>query len=260
MKEREREPCGERHPGPRSGFVLPLAIVLLPAFLALSFSAFVLARSQLALLTMDDRLVEELAAAHPPVTLVPAPGEEVVPLEAGYLLLQAAPGPMADGRRGHRVAWRVDPELLAGSWTQVPDGPPDLGPIPLSRILWATRPEESGGGGGHEGEWHLPSGHRIQGEGAVLLASEDQGVVVLLAPGSVEVAGEGPLPAVLMAGGDVVLTGQVVLVGAVRAHGLVRVQEYARVVPDSAVVHAGLSHPFLAGPHLLPGGERLGRH
>lgn len=260
MKERRGESCGEGERRPRGGFVLPLAIVLLPAFLALSFSAFIVARSQLALLALDDRLVEELAAAHPPGTLVPAPGEEGLSLEGGYLLLRAAPGPMADGRRGHRVAWRADPEILAGSWTQVPDGPPNLGPIPLSRILRAARREEPGGWVDHEGEWDLPSGHRIQAEGSVLLASEGQEVVVLLAPGSVEVAGDGPLPAVLMAGGDVVLSGQVVLVGAVRAHGAVRTREYARVVPDSAVIHAGLSHPRLQDPHLLPGGERLGRH
>jgi hypothetical protein len=252
-------------PDSRDGFVLPLVILLLPAFLALTFSAFVLARGQLELVTMDGRLVEELAAAHPPPTLFPAPGEEVFVLEAGFLLLQAAPGSMAEGRRGHRVGWMPEPALLAGAWALTPDGPPDLGPIPFPRVLASALAEGPGSAEGQgaeelaEGEWVLPSGQRVRAEGGVLLAPEG-GPVLVLAPGSIQVTGEGPLPGVMMAGGDVVLAGEIAMTGAIRAHGSVGFDVGARFVPDSAVTHAALSHPLLLRPHLIPGGERLGRH
>lgn len=246
-------------PASRYGFVLPLAIVLLPAFLALTFSAFVIARGQMDLATMDGRLVEELAAAHPPPTLLPAPGEEVLVLEAGFFLLQAAPGSMAEGRRGHRVGWMPEPALLAGAWAWAPAGPPDLGPIPFHRVLASVLAEGHEPEGSQEGEWVFPSGQRVHAAGGVLLALEG-GPVLVLAPGSIQVTGEGPLPGVVMAGGDVVLAGEIAMTGAIRAHGSVRFEAGARFVPDSTVIHAVLSHPLLLRPHLLPGGERLGRH
>ena len=116
------------------GVILPLAILLLPAFLALAFAAFTLAHGEWAMLRLDDGLVEELASAHPPAVVLPAVGEEVVSLGGGFLLLQSPPGPQASARRGHRVGWIPDPPRWAGEWSRTPDGPPELGPSPLSRL------------------------------------------------------------------------------------------------------------------------------
>jgi hypothetical protein len=243
-------------PSDQGGFILPLAILLLPAFLALAFAAFTLAHGEWAMIRLDGRLVEELASAHPPAAVLPAPGEQVVPLGHGFLLLQSPPGPLGGPRRGHRVGWMPDPPRLAGTWSRDPEGPPELGPIPLSGLLAGLAIQGWGDGGG---DWLLPTGHRVQAPEGRLLATEE-GAFLVVASGDIRVTGLGPAPGLLLAQGDVLLLGGVEWVGGIRAHGSLRGDPDATVLPDSSVLHTVLSHPALARIHLLPGGERLGRH
>ena len=243
-------------PSSRRGFILPLAILLLPAFLALAFAAFTLAHGEWAMLRLDGRLVEELASAHPPTDLLPAAGEEVTPLGGGFLLLQSPPGPLGSARRGHRVGWMPDPPWWAGEWSRNPDGPPELGPIPLSRLLVGLALQGWGDGGE---DWLLPTGHRVQASGGRMLFTEE-GIFLVVAPGDVRVTGPGPAFGLLLAHGDILLLGGVELAGGARTHGFLRADPDAAVLPDSSVLETVLSHPALARIHLLPGGERLGRH
>ena len=243
-------------PSRQRGFILPLAILLLPAFLALAFAAFTLAHGEWAMLRLDDRLVEELASAHPPPGLLPVAGEELTPLSGGFFLLQSPPGPLGSVRRGHRVGWMPDPPRWAGEWSRNPDGSPELGPISLSRLLESLALQGWGDGGG---DWLLPTGHRVEAPGGRMLFTEE-GIVLVVAPGEVRVTGFGLASGLFLAQGDILLLDGVELAGGVRTHGSLRGDPDAAVLPDSSVLHTVLSHPALARIHLLPGGERLGRH
>jgi hypothetical protein len=88
----------------------------------------------------------------------------------------------------------------------------------------------------------------------------EEGAFLVAASGDIRVTGLGPVSALLLAHGDVLLMGEMELAGGVRTHGSLRADPDATVLPDSTVLHAVLSHPALARIHLLPGGERLGRH
>jgi hypothetical protein len=276
-----------RATGGRSGFVLPLVLLLLPAFLALALAAFHLAQGQLALAGLDTRLLEEMAAAHPPATRVPAPGEvawslspggggaggahAVGPIQGAFFLLRAPAGPLLGERRGHRVVWVPHPPGLASVWVQGSEGPPRFGPIPVEVLLdrisgmsgmSGERGGEEGGEGAAEGdragEWILPGGRHLRAPGGWLVPLGEDGIL-LLAPGAVHLTGSGVLPAVVLAVGEVLVLGDLELRGSVRTPSGVRLDPGAHITPDSALVHTALLHPFLARPHLLPGGERLGR-
>jgi hypothetical protein len=273
-----------RAPGGQTGFVLPLVLLLLPTFLALALAAFHLAHGQLALGRLDTHLLEELAAAHPPPTRVPVPGEVAWRLppggnpgegatgggavEGAFFLLRAPAGPLLGERRGHRVVWVPHPPGIASAWVQGSEGPPRFGPIPVGVLLDRTAgmSGEGGGEGGGDraamgdraGEWILPGGHHVRAPGGWLVPLGDDGIL-LLAPGAVHLTGSGVLPAAVLAAEEVFVLGELELRGAIRTPAGVRLDPGALITPDSALVHAALLHPFLARPHLLPGGERLGR-
>ena len=109
------------------------------------------------------------------------------------------------------------------------------------------------------GDWLLPTGHRVQAPGGRILFTEE-GTFLVAAHVEVRITGPGPASGLLLAQGDVLLLGGVELAGGVRTHGSLRTDPDATVLPDSAVLQTVLSHPALARIHLLPGGERLGRH
>lgn len=246
----------------REGFVLPLTILLLPAFLALSFSAFVLAQGQLVAARQDARLLEAMAVATPPEVPLPAQGEEVMALDSGYLLLRAPTTEMSGGRRGLRLAWHPEPGGTAGRWARTPEGPPDLGPLSLDDLLGHLRlrevedavhfPDEGG-------SLTLDTGHRVHAPGALLLLMPDGGIA-LVSPGRVELTGESPLSGIILAKGDIRLGGGVTLTGAARTHGAIHLQEGSGFFADSAAAHSVLARSLLATPLPVPGGMRLGRH
>ncbi len=271
-----------RLPRRRGGFVLPLVLLLLPALLALALAAFHLAHGQWTVTGLDTRLLEELAAAHPPPSRVPAPGETAWRLAPGgpgdgdymadgggggaFFLLRAPPGPLGGERRGHRVVWLPHAASLALTWTLQVEGPPRFGPLPVE-VLLARLPAragawESGGNpdpsGDSSGEWLLPGGHHVRAPGGWLSPVGEDGIL-LLAPGAVVITGFGPLPAAVLAAGEVMLLGEVELQGGIRTPRGLRMDPGSHFVPDPAWVHAALLHPHLDRLHLLPGGERLGR-
>jgi len=253
------QPSARRRP---EGFILPLAILLLPAFLALSFSAFVMAQGQLVAARQDAALLEAMAAASPPAAPLPARGEEVTVLDSGYLLLQAPTTVMAGARRGFRMAWHPEPGGTAGRWARSPEGAPVLGPLSLDDLLAHLRvlemedvillPDEGGA-------LQLDSGHRVHAPGGVLLP-DPAGGITIVAPGGAELSGNGPLAGIILARGDILLGGGVTLQGAARTHGALLLQGESGFLADSAVSHAILAQTLLAAPLPVPGGMRLGRH
>jgi hypothetical protein len=242
------------------GFVLPMALFFLPALTAISLAAFVLVRAQWMGVRLDVLLAEEFAAASPPPSLLPASGEVPIALGGGFVLFRAPPGPLGGPRRGLRLAWTPDLEAVAAGWSGIHDGGARLGPIPLSRLLWAFEQHGLAFGAEAGGEGvDLPSGPQVEAPGGWILPVEG-GRVAILSPGDVRIAGEGVVAGVVMVGGDLHLDPSVRVQGGVGVEGRIRsVATGAAVVPDPDVVFVVLSHPLFHRPHLVPGAERLGR-
>ncbi len=257
------------------GFILPLVILLLPAFTALAFSAFVLAHGQLLAARLDLRLLEATSAANPPPGILPAPGEEVAELGAGFMLLTSPAPAVASHRRGLRLAWRFEAGRVAGDWARNPQGEPRLGPLTLAdlavHLLRRGLPLEPADAMGVGFGEILPGGSPVPEEGLAeggivlqaphgLAARNGDGTLLVLAPGEVRLTGQGELTGVILSGEGVYLGAGVIWRGAARSHGSPPPSGEGTLVPDSLAIRGVLGWAFGDGWLPVPGGERLGRH
>ncbi|CAN5796612.1 hypothetical protein BH23GEM11_BH23GEM11_16340 [soil metagenome] len=212
-------------PGDRRGFILPLVLLATLAITALAVAAFTLAQAEHRATEWERTWVGAVAGADGRVG-APVAGP-LAALGSGYRLVAVGDAGTSPLLR-HEVWWCLDPRAeAAGTWT-AGDHPPRLGPLGPARILDLlgvhAETEEGtevlvGGAGSTPGD-----SVRIvavdRGRLAVVAVGEAGGVLVV-AEGSLRLAGSGTFRGALLVGGQLERPEAVEVLGGARAGTLV---------------------------------------
>lgn len=284
-----------------AGFVLPIVLLLLLAASGPAVVALLVARSEVALESADfrylgERLDWEATLDRPDAHVGPAgPGPDGLhrrPLGGGFLLLRSGNGP-AVARQA--VVWALDPDTVLaalppaaevgfgipesgvewgdeacgpaeseplvrvrpavpiGAPEPPPDLPPRLGPVGLERLLaralpfayddplsWTPTPALV----------RVPAGTRLD-------AGEGHGI--LLAAGDLVLTGDLRWIGLVLVERDLELEGTAVLEGAALVGERLLIRDQARLVACRSAVHRALGVPVLEPSFPVRGGRSLGR-
>lgn len=259
------------HPTSReAGFTLPLALFGILGLTALALAAFALVLGEVGDGTVEARVVADLAAAGRAPTVEDTGSWSWTP-GAGY---RAEVVPAGHGRRVRlRVVWVPDPRRDALEWGEpAQQREAVLGPLSASDLVGvAARGVEEGhavpvppgallpGVGSGDGS---DGSVQVWGDGVLWVPAEGvadgAGTGLLVAPGELRLTGSGILRGLVAAGGWLEVDGAVAIRGGAAGGLGVRLLGEGAVEVDLPALEAALSHPLLAREVVVSGGAHLG--
>jgi hypothetical protein len=198
--------------GCRRGFILPLVLLATLAITALAVAAFTLAQAEHQATEWERSWVGAVAGAN-------GGGRPLAALGSGYHLV-AVGDPGASPLLRHEIWWCLDPRTeAAGEWTPG-NHPPRLGPLDPGRVLdllGVHAATEAGTevllGGAPGDSVRLAAADA----GRVAVVVGDAGTLLVVAEGSVLLAGSGTVRGVLIVGGQLEVEDGVEIAGGARA-------------------------------------------